>query len=293
MSKAGLLPSKNRLENIPKLISDFYLLKPIHSEAKHKVSFGTSGHRGKATQKSFNQNHILAITQAICDYRSSQGINGKLFLAKDTHALSYPAELTAISVLIANGVETYIAKDNGYTPTPAISHAIICENIGTNDKSDGIVITPSHNPPSDGGIKYNTPDGGPADTDVTKWIENRANELLENSLKGVKYLSIEEAQNSKHLHHFDFVSNYVSDLKNIIDIDAIKSAGIKIGADCLGGSGMEYYRAIKSTYGLDMDILHDYVDEQFGFMHLDHDEKIRMDCSSPYAMRGLIDLKDK
>ena len=293
MSKAGLLPSKNRLENIPKLISDFYLLKPSHNEAKHRVSFGTSGHRGKANQRSFNQNHILAITQAICDYRSSHGINGKLFLAKDTHALSYPAELTTISVLIANGVETYIAKDNGYTPTPAISHAIICENKTSDKKSDGIVITPSHNPPSDGGIKYNTPDGGPADTDVTKWIENRANELLENSLEGVKYLSIEEAENSKHLHHFDFVSKYVNDLKNIIDIDAIKSAGIKIGADCLGGSGMEYYRAIKSTYGLDMDILHDYVDEQFGFMHLDHDEKIRMDCSSPYAMRGLIDLKDR
>ena len=290
--QAGSLPTPQMLENLPKLISDFFLLTPDPSVTQQRVSFGTSGHRGSAKKRSFNRNHILAITQAICDYRKEHKITGKLFVGKDTHALSYPAELVALSVLAANGIETYIAEADGYTPTPAISHAILTHNRDGDALCDGIVITPSHNPPSDGGFKYNTPNGGPADTDVTKWIEDRANAILENGLQEVKSLPLDETHNSPFIHTFDFVSHYVKDLPNVIDIEAIRKANIKIGADALGGSGMAYYKAIKERYGLNMTILHDNVDERFAFMHLDHDGKIRMDCSSPYAMRGLVDLKD-
>ncbi len=290
--QAGSLPTPQMLENLPKLISDFFLLTPDPSVTQQRVSFGTSGHRGSAKKRSFNRNHILAITQAICDYRKEHKITGKLFVGKDTHALSYPAELVALSVLAANGIETYIAEADGYTPTPAISHAILTHNRDGDALCDGIVITPSHNPPSDGGFKYNTPNGGPADTDVTKWIEDRANAILEDGLRSVKALPLDETLDSAFVHQFDFVSHYVEDLPNVIDIEAIKKADIKIGADALGGSGMAYYKAIKERYGLNMTILHDNVDERFAFMHLDHDGKIRMDCSSPYAMRGLVDLKD-
>ncbi len=290
--QAGSLPTPQMLENLPKLISDFFLLTPDPSVTEQRVTFGTSGHRGSSKKRSFNHNHILAITQAICDYRKANKIEGKLFVGKDTHALSYPAELVALSVLAANGVETYIAEADGYTPTPAISHAILTHNRSGDALCDGIVITPSHNPPSDGGFKYNTPNGGPADTDVTKWIEDRANAILENGLQEVKSLPLDETHNSPFVHTFDFVSHYVEDLPNVIDIEAIRKANIKIGADALGGSGMAYYKAIKERYGLNMTLLHDNVDERFAFMHLDHDGKIRMDCSSPYAMRGLVDLKD-
>ncbi len=290
---AGKLPPKELLEDIPSLISDFFLLKPDLNDETQRVSFGTSGHRGSSKKRSFNEDHILAITQAICDYRKENGIKGELFIGKDTHALSTPAQKSALSVLVANEVKTYIAKDDGFTPTPSISHAIIKANQNSKKLSDGIVITPSHNPPSDGGFKYNTPDGGPADSKVTKWIEVRANKYLLNDLKGVKIASQEEIANSNHIEEFDFVSNYVDDLASIIDFDAIRDAGLKIGADCMGGSGMEYYKAIAKKYDLDITSMHDYMDEKFSFMHLDYDGKIRMDCSSPYAMAGLIDLKDK
>ncbi len=289
---AGKLSPKEILVPISSLISDYFLKKPDLKEKSNLVSFGTSGHRGSSTKSSFNEDHMLAITQAICEYRKANDINGKLFLGKDTHALSTPAELSAISVLVANKVETFVAKDGSYTPTPAISHAILTHNQKESNLCDGIVITPSHNPPSDGGFKYNTPNGGPADSDVTNQIQNRANEILKDGLKDVKRLSLKEALNSKYLHEFDFVTHYVSDLVNVINIDAIKKAGIKIAADSMGGSGMAYYKAIKEMYDLDMTLLHDYVDEQFSFMHLDHDGKIRMDCSSPFAMAGLVDLKD-
>jgi phosphoglucomutase len=290
---AGKLPTSDMLEDIPSLISDFFLFSPTVDDPSQRVSFGTSGHRGSSKKRSFNQDHILAITQAICDYRKENSIDGPLYLGKDTHALSTPAELTAIRVLTANEVETIVAKDGGFTPTPAISHAIITHNRDKSSVSDGIVITPSHNPPSDGGFKYNTPNGGPADTDVTGWIEDRANTLLKEGLKGVKALETKKALSSNYLKEFDYVKHYVEDLKNVIDLDAIKRSGIKIAADALGGSGMEYYRAVRDIYGLDITIYNDRVDEKFSFMHLDHDGKIRMDCSSPYAMSGVVELKDR
>ena len=290
---AGKLAPKSFLEDIPTLISNFYMLKPDPSSPTQRVSFGTSGHRGSSNKKSFNEDHILAITQAICDFKKEQNINGAIFIGQDTHALSTPAKLTALRVLVANGIKTLISKDDNYTPTPAISHAILTHNKNSNELCDGIVITPSHNPPSDGGFKYNTPDGGPANSDATSWIEDRANEYLSNDLKDIKKISIDKALKSPLVEEFDFISHYVNDLENVIDLKAIKDAGIKMAADCMGGSGMEYYKAIKDRYDLDMSILNDKVDERFSFMHLDHDGKIRMDCSSPYAMAGLVELKDK
>ncbi len=289
---AGKLPPKALLEDIPSLVSDFFLQNPSYEVEAQRVKFGTSGHRGSSTKKSFNEDHILAISQAICEYRKSQGIYGTLFIGKDTHALSTPAELTALRVFAANGVKCAIAQDNGYTPTPVISHAILTHNKREDQLCDGIVITPSHNPPSDGGFKYNSTNGGPADTTVTKIIEERANEILKNKLKEVKALPLDEALKSNDIVEYDFVTPYVEDLVNVIDIDAIKRSGIKIAADALGGSGMKYYEAIKERYGLNMTILHNFVDEKFSFMSVDHDGKIRMDCSSPYAMNGLVKLKD-
>jgi len=289
---AGKLPTPDILKNIPALISDFFLLTPNPKKDEERISFGTSGHRGSSKKRSFNEQHILCMTQAVCDYRKQNHIEGTLFLGMDTHALSCPAQLTALRVLAANDVHVRIAKNNGYTPTPVISHAILKHNSGKGPLCDGIVITPSHNPPSDGGFKYNATNGGPADTDVTDWIENRANVLLENSLKSVKSFSLEDALNQHCVQEYDYITPYVKDLKNIIDMDAIKKSKIKIGADSLGGAGMEYYKAIKKTYGLDMTFFHDYADSTFSFMHCDHDGKIRMDCSSPYAMRGLVELKD-
>jgi len=289
---AGLKAPKDILINVPELISAYYTLKPDVTHAAEAVSFGTSGHRGSSLKKSFNEDHILAVSQAVCDYRKEQNISGTLFMGMDTHALSHPAQLSALQVLCANGVNVAIAKDGGFTPTPVISHAILTHNKDAELLSDGIVITPSHNPPTDGGFKYNPTHGGPADTDVTGWIENRANEILKNSLKEVKTFSVSEALNSEYVTEYDYITPYVDDLENIIDMDVIKKSGIKIGADAMGGSGMKYYSAIKKRYDLNMEIFNDSLDSSFSFMHCDKDGKIRMDCSSPYAMAGLVTYKD-
>ena len=285
---AGKVAPKEILQNIAQLISDYYLKFPNTSDTTQKVSFGTSGHRGSSLKASFNEAHISAITQAVVDYRKENNITGNLYIGMDTHALSTPAHTTALQVLGANQVSVCYAKNIDYTPTPVISHAIL------NDKgSDGIVITPSHNPPCDGGFKYNGCDGGPADTDVTDWIEKQANEYLENDLEGVKYISIEDIYMLDCIKEYDFMTPYVNDLENIIDMKAIHDSKIKIGADAMGGSGLKYYEAIKNKYDLNMDIFNDSVDFTFSFMHCDKDGKIRMDCSSPYAMAGLIEYKDK
>ena len=290
---AGKLVPKDRVENIPKLISAYYSLKPDPNNKDEIVSFGTSGHRGNAYKKSFNADHVKAITQAICEYRKENGIDGVLYLGKDTHALSTPAQMSALEVFAANEVKVAIAKDDGYTPTPLVSFAIIEHNRDKKEISDGVVITPSHNPPSDGGYKYNPPNGGPADTDVTSVIEKRANEILKNELKDVKSIPYEEALKSSFVSEFDFITPYVKALKEIIDINAIKEANIKMAANPLGGTALGVYQKIKEIYGLDMDIIDPFVDPTFSFMHLDHDGKVRMDCSSPYAMEGLIELKDR
>ena len=283
---AGKLAPKEILENIPNLVTTYYTKKPDLSDPTQLISFGTSGHRGTALKGSFNEDHILAVTQAVAEYRKDK-VKGALFIGMDTHALSIPAHTTALEVLAANEVTVYYAKDFEYTPTPVISHAIL-----NNKDTDGIVITPSHNPPSDGGFKYNPSNGGPADVDVTSVIEKRANEILKNGLAEVKRMPIDEALESEYLIAYDFITPYVDDLPNVIDIDAIKKSNIKIGADAMGGSGMAYYKAIKERYGLNMELFHDKADFTFSFMHCDKDGKIRMDCSSPYAMAGLVDMKD-
>ncbi|PLY05964.1 MAG: alpha-D-glucose phosphate-specific phosphoglucomutase [Arcobacter sp.] len=283
---AGKKAPKSILENIPQLISDYYTKIPDIENPAHMVSFGTSGHRGCASKNSFNEDHILAMAQAVAEFHLEKK-HSKLFLGMDTHALSTPAHRTTLEVLAANGVTTYYAKDFGYTPTPVISHAIL-----THEDSDGIVITPSHNPPSDGGFKYNFSDGGPADESITKLIEQRANEILENNLDAVRVLDLDDALASGHLVAYDYITPYVEDLVNVIDMEAIKKSGIKIAADAMGGSGLDYYKAIKEKYDLNMEIFNDSPDFTFSFMHCDKDGKIRMDCSSPYAMAGLIDLKE-
>ncbi len=291
---AGKQAPKSILINVPQLISSYYTKIPNTQNDAQRISFGTSGHRGSALLTSFNETHILAVTQAVCDYRNEVGITGTLFMGMDTHALSYPAQLSALQVLSANGVDVCIAKDFGYTPTPVISHAILTHNTdAAAPQCDGIVITPSHNPPSDGGFKYNPPHGGPADTDVTNWIEARANEIMENSLIDVKKLTLEEALESKNIVEYDYITPYVADLENVIDMEAIAKSGIFIGADAMGGAGMVYYTAIKEYYGLNMKVFNDTLDSTFSFMHCDKDGKIRMDCSSPYAMAGLVDMKEK
>ena len=259
-----------------------------------RVAFGTSGHRGSAFKQSFNEWHILAITQAICEYRVGQGTVGPLYLGKDTHALSEPACVSAIEVLAANGIEVMIDQDGGYTPTPVVSHAILTYNGGrTSGFADGIVITPSHNPPEDGGIKYNPPQGGPADTAVTKWIEDRANALLATDLQGVKRLSYDQARRASTTHLHDFLGAYIGDLAQVIDMDMLRAAGLKLGIDPLGGSSVAYWEPIAERYGLNIEIVNPSIDPTFRFMPLDHDGKIRMDCSSPYAMKNLIALKDR
>jgi phosphoglucomutase len=258
------------------------------------VAFGTSGHRGSAFQRSFNEAHILATTQAICDYRKAQGIDGPLFLGADTHALSEPARATALEVLAANGVETFIQRGDGFTPTPVISRAILTHNQGRSDQfADGIVITPSHNPPTDGGIKYNPPNGGPADTDVTDWMQNRANELLRGGNSAVQRVDWDAALKASTTHEQDFVTPYVEDLANVIDLEAIRTAGVKIGIDPLGGAAAAYWQPVAERYGIDVTIVNPNIDPTFSFMMVDHDGKIRMDCSSPWAMAGLVSLKDK
>jgi len=290
---AGKLAPKSILINVPELISDYYTKIPDPKNSAQRISFGTSGHRGSSLLGSFNEMHILAVTQAVCDYRKEAGISGTLFMGIDTHALSYPAQMSAIEVLSANGVDLRISKEFAYTPTPVISHAILTHNADDSALCDGIVITPSHNPPTDGGFKYNPPHGGPADTDVTDWIEARANALMETGLKEVQRLTLEEALKADNVVEYDYVTPYVNDLENVVDMDAIAKSGIFIGADAMGGSGMAYYRAIKERYSLNMEVFNDTLDSTFSFMHCDKDGKIRMDCSSPYAMAGLVALKEK
>jgi len=285
--------------NVPRLITAYYSLDPDVSQASQKVSFGTSGHRGSAFDAAFNEDHILAITQAICEYRVRNGTDGPLFLAADTHALSEPAFSSALEVLAANGVETMIDQDRGYTPTPALSHAILTYNrppgggVRTTGLADGIVITPSHNPPDDGGFKYNPPHGGPADRAATKWIEDRANQILRDDLRDVRSVGFQKALAASTTHRHDYISAYVEDLRSVVDLDAVRAAGPSLGADPLGGAGIAYWGRIADRYGLKMDIAHANADPTFRFMRLDWDGKIRMDCSSPYAMAGLIALKDK
>ena len=291
---AGKLAPKSILVNVAQLISEYYTKIPDTDDETQSISFGTSGHRGSSLLGSFNEKHILAVTQAVCDYRQHAGITGTLFMGMDTHALSYPAQLSAIEVLAANKVDVRIAKDFGYTPTPVISHAILTHNSDTaKAQCDGIVITPSHNPPTDGGFKYNPPHGGPADTDVTDWIEARANTHLKDELNAVKRLPLDDALKSDNIIQYDYISPYVNDLENVIDMKAIAASGILIGADAMGGSGMAYYTAIKERYGLNMEVFNNTLDSTFSFMHCDKDGKIRMDCSSPYAMAGLVAMKEK
>jgi phosphoglucomutase len=289
---AGQPPREDELENLPRLVTAYYTSKPDLSVAAQKVSFGTSGHRGSSLKGSFNEDHILAITQAICEFRHENGADGPLFVAKDTHALSEPALATALEVLAANGVAAMVDTDLGYTPTPALSHAILTYNAGrTSGYADGIVITPSHNPPADGGFKYNPPNGGPADTAVTGKIQDRANAILADGLRPVRRIPYVRALAATK--RFDFVSNYVNDLGAVVDLDAVRSAGLSLAADALGGAGIAYWGRIAERYGLHITVRHDWADATFRFMTLDWDGQIRMDCSSPYAMAGLIALKDK
>ena len=277
-----------------KLRAEYYARKPDLADPAQRVSFGTSGHRGSPLRGSFNEFHILAVTQAICDYRKREGIGGPLYLGRDTHAVSEPALRSALEVLAANGVQTMIDRDDGYTPTPVVSHAILAYNRPRPaQQADGIVITPSHNPPEDGGFKYNPPHGGPADTGVTHWIEERANALLAASLQGVARVPDEQARRAATLHRYDFLDSYVADLGAVVDMPAIAAAGLNIGVDPLGGASVAYWRPIAERYGIQLHLVNDVVDPTFRFMTLDWDGKIRMDCSSPYAMTRLIGLRDK
>ena len=290
---AGRPVPRTQLANIPRLISAYYTHRPDVSNPAHGVAFGTSGHRGSSFKSSFNEDHILAISQAICEYRKSRNITGPLFIGMDTHALSEPALATAIEVFAANEVTGIIQEGLRYTPTPVISHAILTFNQGKKEGlADGIVITPSHNPPEDGGFKYNPPEGGPASPDTTMIIQERANEILGNALKGVKRVTFERAMHAKTTNERDYIIPYVDDLKNVIDMEAIAREGIKIGVDPLGGSSIDFWDPIAERYRLSMEVVNRDVDPTFSFMTLDKDGKIRMDCSSPYAMASLIKLKD-
>ncbi len=289
---AGKPVPKEKLINVELLTSAYYELMPDVTQESQRVSFGTSGHRGSALKKSFNEAHVMAITQAVCEYKKELGYEDLLYIGKDTHALSAPAQITALRVCCANEVKVAIALDDDYTPTPLVSFAILQHNKLSNAKADGIVITPSHNPPQDGGFKYNPPNGGPADTDVTTIIEKRANEILQNSLKDVKIISYEEAISSPFVTEYDFITPYVQALGEIVDMQAIQNSGLKMASDPLGGSSIPVYKKIQSYYNLDMEIIHPYADATFSFMTLDHDGKIRMDCSSPDAMASLLQLKD-
>ncbi len=292
--KAGSPPDPEMLANIPRLVSAYYTGRPDPSVRAQRVAFGTSGHRGSSLNNAFNETHILATTEAICRYRKAQGTDGPIFLGMDTHALSEPAFATALEVLAANGVDVMIDATLGYTPTPAVSHAILTANRGrTTGLADGIVITPSHNPPEDGGFKYNPSNGGPADTDATKWIENEANRLIEAGLPGIRRTHYEAALKASTTHRHDYITGYVNDLSAVLDMDAIRSAEIELGADPLGGAGLAYWPRIAERYGLKMKVMHATADPTFRFMSLDWDGKIRMDCSSRYAMAGLIGLKDQ
>jgi len=291
---AGQPAPKEMLVDLTRLEREYYERLPDLKDPNQLVSFGTSGHRGTPLASTFTEAHILAITQAICDYRRSQGTDGPLYLGKDTHALSAPAQRTALEVLAANGVETIIQSDDAVTPTPVISRAILVYNRGRKEHlADGIVITPSHNPPEDGGFKYNPTNGGPADTDVTRWVQDHANELLRAGNGGVKRLSFARALKAGTTHQEDFMLPYVEDLRKVIDMDVIRAAGVKLGVDPLGGAAVHYWGPINETYGLKIEVVNPKVDSTFSFMTVDHDGKIRMDCSSPYAMARLVGLKDK
>ncbi len=291
---AGKPAPRSSLVDIPKLVSAYYTGRPDPAEPAQRVAFGTSGHRGSAFDNSFNEGHVLAITQAICDYRAGQGIDGPLFVGIDTHALSEPALRSALEVLAANGVDTMLATADEYTPTPAVSHAIITHNRGRTSKlADGIVITPSHNPPDNGGFKYNPTNGGPADEDITKGVQDAANAYLEKKLAGVRRMPYTQALNAPTTHRHDYLGRYVADIGNVIDMVVIRDSKIHLGVDPLGGAGVHYWRRIAEHYKLDLTVVSDVVDPTFGFMTLDWDGKIRMDPSSPYAMARLVDLKSQ
>ena len=291
---AGKSADPSILVNVPKLVTTYYELRPDIGDPRQRVVFGTSGHRGSAFEGAFNEWHILAITQAICDYRKSQKIDGPLFLGMDTHALSEPAFASALEVLAANNVDVMLAKGTPYTPTPAVSHAILCYNAGRKASlADGIVITPSHNPPDDGGFKYDPPHAGPADQHVTSWIESRANEFLRNKLEGVKRLAFSQALRASTVHRYDYLHSYVGDLEHVIDLAAVRDSKTTLGVDPLGGAGIDYWPLIAERYGLNLTVVNKAVDATFRFMSVDWDGKIRMDPSSPYAMQRLIALKDK
>ncbi|MEP6775301.1 MAG: phosphoglucomutase (alpha-D-glucose-1,6-bisphosphate-dependent) [Chloroflexota bacterium] len=290
---AGKTAPAALLIDASKLQAQYYDIHPDPTDPAQRVQFGTSGHRGTSSNGSFNEDHILATTQAIVEHRRGQGITGPLFIGMDTHALSGPAQKTALEVLAAHGVTVMLAADDAYTPTPVISHAILTYNRGRDTGlADGIVITPSHNPPSDGGFKYNPPNGGPADVDITTWVQNRANQLLQEKLHGVQRADYKSALKAPTTHHYDYVTPYVSDLKEIVDMDAIRDANLHIGVDPLGGSSIAYWEPISRMYGLNITVVNKIVDPTFRFMPVDHDGKIRMDCSSPYAMANLVKLKD-
>ncbi len=291
---AGKPAPRNALVNVPNLVSAYYTHKPEPGHPAHRVKFGTSGHRGSSLTYNFNEAHILATSQAIVELRQKRGITGPLYIGMDTHALSQPALYTAVEVLVANGVEVFLQTDLGYTPTPVISHAILTYNRGrTGGLADGVVITPSHNPPEDGGFKYNPPAAGPADTETTKLIENRANELLQNGLKGVHRLNLKTSLQASNTHWYDYVTPYIADLAQVIDMDAITAVRPKIGVDPMGGAGLAFWQPLAERYKLDIEIVNPAIDPTFSFMTLDHDGNIRMDCSSPYAMAGLIELKNQ
>jgi phosphoglucomutase len=291
---AGKPAPKEILIDVVRLEREYYERRPDTGDPNQMVSFGTSGHRGSPLRGAFNEAHILAITQAICEYRRGAGTDGPLYLGKDTHSVSDPAQRTALEVLAANNVETVIQRENGVTPTPVISHAILVYNRGRKQHfADGIVVTPSHNPPEDGGFKYNPTNGGPADTDVTRWIEDRANELLRRNNAGVQRIPFESAIKAGTTHQEDLVLPYVRDLRNVVDMDAIRTAGLKLGVDPLGGAARPYWEPINAEYGVDIVVVNPMIDPTFSFMTVDHDGKIRMDCSSPYAMARLVALKDE
>ncbi len=291
---AGKTIDPNSLVNVPRLVTAYFSGKPDPAIASQRVAFGTSGHRGSAINDAFNEDHILAVSQAVCDHRSRAGVSGPLFIGIDTHALAEPALASALEVFAANGVEVMIDEHDGYTPTPVISHAILTYNRGRSDGlADGVVVTPSHNPPEDGGFKYNPPNGGPADTNITAVVERAANALLEDGLNGVKRMSYERARRAANVHRRDYVGPYVADLANILDMDAIRGSGVKIGIDPLGGAAVHYWQPIIERYGIDATIVSDAIDPTFRFMTADWDGKVRMDCSSPYAMARLIGMRER
>jgi phosphoglucomutase len=292
--RAGKLPDPSMLANIPRLVSAYYTMHPDPARREERVAFGTSGHRGTSLTGAFTESHILATTQAICHYRRDQGIDGPVFLGIDTHALSESAFGTALEVLAANGIDTMIDASGGYTPTPAVSHAILSYNAGrTTGLADGIVITPSHNPPEDGGFKYNGTNGGPADTKATGWIEQRANALLADGLREVKRVPLASARTAGTTHRYDYADAYVADLPSVVDLDAVRGSSLRLGVDPLGGAGVAYWGLIAERYNLPLTVVSDIVDPTFRFMTVDWDGRIRMDCSSPYAMQRLIGLRDQ